>query len=570
MLVSCRTSRILLEAAEREGIDPRAILEPLGLEHASLVDRSRSISWDVMTRIFEQLAALLEHDPARIQAVGRSMTYVPAYAVLRGIAATTISVKTLYRLTERWVATANFPHLAILLTFTSGDRVVINVTIPEPHAPSEAFCQLTIGAMSEVPALLGLPASDVLEARVTPRSLDLVLGLPRRRSLLGGAARAVLAAARRRTRLDVLEEQRRMLVEGLASVQHARDELRTLLEGLPDLVLIHVDGIVSFANRAAVKALGWSASTELVGRAITTLLDERSLAHFRAHEARGSDAELARVWFRTRAGRALLVELAATQPVVFEDTPSRLVVGRDLAEREKLQQQLAAADRLASVGLLAAGVAHEINNPLAYVLNNIEVARRQLGKLPDAPPETAEALSTALEGVDRIRFIVRELLSLARGDEGRLVPTDVQAVVDSALALSRIEIERVARLVVDFQPVPPVLATVPRLAQIVLSLVRNAVDAMAKRPSGRGELTVRVAPAGSSQVTLEIADNGVGVPDDAKGRVFDPFYTTKPSGAGTGLGLTVTQRVVLELGGEVTFTSTPAGTTFRVILPAAE
>jgi PAS domain S-box-containing protein len=570
MLVSCRTSRILLEAAEREGIDARALLEPLGLERAPLVDASRSISWDTMTRIFEQLATLLDHDPLRIQAVGRSMTYVPAYAVLRSIAASTLSPTTFYKLVERWVSTANFPHLGIHVRVESPDRVVAHVRIPEPHAPSEAFLQLTIGAMAEAPALLGLPPSQVVDARVTPRSLDLVLGVARRQSLFAGAARALSVGMRQRRRLDVLEEQRKMLVEGLASVQRARDELRVLLEGLPDVVVIHVDGVVSFANRATVKALGWSASPELVGRRVADLVDERSASRFEAHEARGADAELAQVWLRKRDGGALLVELAPVQPVIFEGTPSRLLVGRDLTVRERLQQQLAAADRLAAVGLLAAGVAHEINNPLAYVLNNIEVARRQIGKLPEAPPLMDEALSTALEGVDRIRFIVRELLSLARADENVLGPTDVQAVVESALALSRVIIERAGRLVVDFQPVPPVLATVPRLGQIVLALVRNAVEAMAKRPAGGGELSVRVAPEGSSHVLLEITDNGVGVPDDVKGRVFEPFYTTKPAGEGTGLGLTVTQRLVLELDGEVSFTSTSEGTTFRVLLPVAD
>jgi signal transduction histidine kinase len=272
----------------------------------------------------------------------------------------------------------------------------------------------------------------------------------------------------------------------------------------------------------------------------------------------------------TRTGSEVIVEVARTQAVTFDGLSARLVVARDITERIRMQQKLIVADRLASVGLLAAGVAHEVNNPLAYVLNNIEIARKELAALGSAADHCREVLSTALEGVDRIRTIVRDLLRLSRGDDGPVGAIDVRAVAESTLALAARDIERVTTLAQDFGPAPLVVGSDARIAQVLLNLVANALEAMRGRPRAENRLGVRLGSSPDGRVLLEVSDTGSGIADENLARVFEPFFTTKPAGQGTGLGLSIAQRLVVELGGEIVVSSMVGrGTTFQVLLPAA-
>ena len=187
----------------------------------------------------------------------------------------------------------------------------------------------------------------------------------------------------------------------------------------------------------------------------------------------------------------------------------------------------------------------------------------------DAGRRGHDALTIALEGVDRMRTIVRDLLVLSRGETVTMVPLDITAVVDSTLSLAAEEIRRKARLVRDLRPVPTVRATDARIAQIVLNLVSNALQAMPEGTPAENELVVGTRPVEDGRVLLEVHDNGVGISAEHLPRVFEPFFTTK-GGRGTGLGLPISQRLVVELGGEIVVSSSPeGGTAVRVFLPGA-
>jgi PAS domain S-box-containing protein len=379
----------------------------------------------------------------------------------------------------------------------------------------------------------------------------------------------VKALVRWGDRTEILERERTVLTAGLNATQRARDELRTVLERIPALVAIHVDGRVVFANRALIRLLGFSRPEELVGRPLIEYIDPRSQALFvqRAKQAApGLKYELDEAWLVTKNGDPVGIEVSPAQTIIFDGAPARLVVARDVNDRDRLEKQLATADRLAALGLLAAGVAHEVNNPLAYLLNNIEIAQRQLASAGPEVEPARNALGIALEGAHRIRFIVRELLLLAREDPAPASPTDLAAAVESTVALARVEIERTAKLELVLEAVPPVRGSIPRVAQIVLNLVLNSIEAMRGRAGA--VLTIRIRKGDARSVLLEIEDNGVGVAEPDVERIFLPFFTTKPAGQGTGLGLAVTQRLVTELGGDISFTSERgSGTTFRVAFP---
>jgi len=235
-------------------------------------------------------------------------------------------------------------------------------------------------------------------------------------------------------------------------------------------------------------------------------------------------------------------------------------------------RQLVRSERLVSVGFLAAGVAHEINNPLAYAHISLEVASRELAALGE-PARTAKieaALAWARQGTERVRTIVRDLKTLSRAEDEPLEAVDMAALLDSTLALAANAIATRARVVRAYGQAPAARATRGRLGQVFLNLLLNAADAIPADEPTRHEIRVSTGTDAAGHAVVTIADTGTGIPHQLASRIFDPFFTTKPVGAGTGLGLAVCHRLVTQLGGEIDFESSPgAGTSFRVRLPAA-
>ena len=245
-----------------------------------------------------------------------------------------------------------------------------------------------------------------------------------------------------------------------------------------------------------------------------------------------------------------------------------VVLVEDVSERKRLEAQLLLADRLASVGTLAAGVAHEINNPLAFVLANLDFSLERLRERGGAE-EVLRALEDAREGGSRVREIVRDLRTFARARGEARVQVDVLRTVQSSVNLALPEIRRRARLELDLAEVPPVLGAEHRLGQVFLNLLVNAAQAIPEGAVARNRIRVATR-AESDRVLVEVTDTGAGIPAEILPRIFDPFFTTKPVGVGTGLGLAIVHAIVTDLAGEVRVRSAQGqGTTFEVDLPAA-
>ncbi len=246
----------------------------------------------------------------------------------------------------------------------------------------------------------------------------------------------------------------------------------------------------------------------------------------------------------------------------------------DVTEHLELQERLAVADRMASLGTLAAGVAHEINNPLSYVVGNLAFAREALAAGAATPPEALtqarQALDEANEGAARVRQIVGDLRALSRSGEDRREPVDVGAAVRSALNLAAGVLRGCAAVRLELAPVPPVLGDPARLGQVLLNLLVNAGQAIGEGHPDQHTITVSTAIEFDGRVRVEVADTGPGIPEEVLPRIFTPFFTTKPSGVGTGLGLAICQQTVAAMGGEIAV-RTRAGerTSFTVLLPAA-
>ncbi|WP_157906475.1 ATP-binding protein [Sorangium cellulosum] len=242
----------------------------------------------------------------------------------------------------------------------------------------------------------------------------------------------------------------------------------------------------------------------------------------------------------------------------------------DVTERRQMETRLQLADRMASLGTLAAGVAHEINNPLAYMVANVDFARKELrakgaGARLDA---LLSALDEAAEGGSRVRHIVGGLKTFSRADDGELGPVDVDPVIQLVLRMAQQQIQSKARLVLELRPVPAVRANEAQLGQVILNLLVNAAQALPEGKVSENEIRISTAPAPPGRVCIEVCDTGPGIAPDLQSRIFDPFFTTKPIGEGTGLGLAICHGIVTSFRGEIGVESEVGkGACFRVLLP---
>jgi len=343
------------------------------------------------------------------------------------------------------------------------------------------------------------------------------------------------------------------------------DRLRAILAHSPDPIFeLDTDGTVLFASKPDVLQ-----GDDILGKSFYELIAPR----FRASARSVVEAAM-------RSGEPATVELLANGGAEdgtwlscrigpLAGVAGAVVTVRDTTGRRQSEAQLVATDRLASVGTLAAGVAHEINNPLAAVIANLELAVADLQTL-GVTGEVLEEIRDAREAAERVRLIVRDLRLFSRTEEPRRGPVDVREVLDSTLRMAWHEIRHRARLVKAFDEVPPVEANEARLGQVFLNLVINAAHAI---PEGRAEsnLIHVAARAERERVVVEISDTGVGMSNELLEHIFTPFFSTRPAGTGTGLGLTICRRLVEDIGGVLQVASREGkGTTFTIHLPTTE
>jgi PAS domain S-box-containing protein len=338
---------------------------------------------------------------------------------------------------------------------------------------------------------------------------------------------------------------------------------RLLAENMPDFVVIgDRDAKILSINRVlpgfemekVIGSHGWDYIAE-------PLRDEWRARYLEAIES----GKVVRFDTRTPApgGNVVWYETILV-PLLEDGQVTRVVwVARDVTEQRTMMSKLAEKERLASVGMVAASVAHEIMNPLTYVLANLDFA---IGDKSGSPERKQRALTDAREGAARMQQIVWDLRSLGRSGTQELFYVDVRSVFETALRLASPEVGRNTRVKAELTEVPGVLASESRLCQVFINLLVNAAQAMEAKPPDERELVVRTrASDDASMVAVDVSDTGVGIAADQIGRIFDPFYTTKRSG--TGLGLSISRDCIERMGGRLEVKSEPGrGTTFTVWL----
>jgi PAS domain S-box-containing protein len=385
-------------------------------------------------------------------------------------------------------------------------------------------------------------------------------------------------AEARSARIRADGEQRRAadVAAAHAEATRSRDNLRKILENMPDMVVVsRLDGSIAFANGRGQELFGIApgspiSTTSVADRVVAE--DRPILARRREALAAGLDPGPGQV--RVLSARGTLECEINGLHLDFDGAPAIVTVVRDVTERREMDRRLALADRMASIGTLAAGVAHEINNPLSYVLSNLRFLSGELAaeraRNPGPDGEALVAVREALEGAERVRRIVRDLKEFTRPSDEQ-GPVDIEQVFDRAATLAANEIRFRARLEKDYGKVPPVRGDEARLLQVALNLLMNAAQAIPEGRPDDNEITVRTRSDALRRVLIEIRDTGCGMEPDVCRHVFEPFFTTKPVGVGTGLGLSICHGIVHSLGGDIAVESAPGqGSVFRISLPAEE
>ena len=331
------------------------------------------------------------------------------------------------------------------------------------------------------------------------------------------------------------------------------------------------DGIVVEANQALCSLLDWPTDGTLIGSPLDDFVSPEQRARFSASRREIAAAHECRVFelFCLRKDgrrlRTLVALVSAAAPaqgglcLFFEADTEGLATGRELS------------DRMVSLGQLAAGIAHEINNPLAYAMGNLSFAIEHLQGLSDSAPELSTvlaALRDALEGAERVRRTVRDLKMFARPESDRQGPIDVERALRAAISMANMEIRHRARLALDFDVVPPAQSNESHLAHVLLNLLLNATHALGDTDAQKNEIRVTVRHLPSDRIMVEIKCSGQNAPPPAE--TLDPFPMSLRESAG--LGLALCHRLVRDSGGElVVETSSDKGPTFKILLlPAAE
>ncbi|AKT36507.1 hybrid sensor histidine kinase/response regulator [Chondromyces crocatus] len=570
--VSCQVTRALLDAARVEGFSSEQLFHGRRFSLERLSDPKSRVDWDTFATLCDRLEAICQ-SPEQAARIGAGLLTAPPHDVVRRLAGLLADARDVYDLAARWIVPLAFLHMQTTLCREPDGRLLLAMEFPSCFRSGRSFFRICRGAMAATPTLLGLPWAPV-EAHIEDHRATYTITPPPPMPLLERARRGSRALLGLRALTEEMARMRAELQEAHVALLRSKQDLQGVLESIPDLVLIHRDGLVVWANQAAARCFGAEQVDELVGQSGLDFVhpDDRERMLARSHRPIDSPALAAHdeLRFLRRDGEIVTIEAAPAREILFEGAPARLVVARDVSERRRMQEQLLVTERMASLGTLAAGVAHEINNPLAYMALNLEVAARELSQINDRRLTKAEnSITDAIEGSSRVRAIVGDLKMFAR-TRNDPSPVDVREIVDSAAALAASDLRRRAHLTRVYGSTQLVLGNKSRLGQVFLNLLLNAIDAIEEGDPEHNEIRIRTSMDGARKVIIEVSDTGSGIPEATLPRIFEPFFTTKPPGRGTGLGLAICRHIVSELGGELTARSIEGeGSTFRVVLPAA-
>ncbi len=361
--------------------------------------------------------------------------------------------------------------------------------------------------------------------------------------------------------------------KALKSSLQLQADFQVLIEDSPDGVVVLADNLIVYTNPGLATILRLT-NDELQNNNFIDFAHPKSRSRLTTavESLRPPQANEKRTFEFVRGDSGTVkLEIDHISKINFNGASRTLVMLRDLSERSRLEAQMRVTDRLSSVCSLAAGMAHEINNPIAFIKGNLEYIAEILEEkgLDKELEDVQAAVFESVEGVLRIATIVQDMQALARIQPKESSAIDLSGTVHSAIKLTSHETTRRAQLVIDIAENLIVVADAANLHQILINLLINAAEAMPEELQSENTLRVSCMQRDEHTALVEIHDSGPGIPDDKLAEVFDPFYTTKEVGQGTGLGLSSSRQLVTAMNGTLELENHPdGGLVARMILPS--
>ncbi len=452
------------------------------------------------------------------------------------------------------------------------DHVPFGVAVIDPH-----------GRRVAANRRLGDWASDgILAATVVEEDPALVAALDR---ALDGAssnlqlARAPLAHRSGVWRVDVAPfETNGVIVGAIVTISDGSEQrratdafeasqrrFRVLVDSASDGIACCRDGVLLYANPAGARMLGYDGGDELVGRRLLDFVVEPERARFEDRASNAEEATSARLLesvFVRRDGTQLPVELSISR-ATLDDGLASFVFFRDVSERIRMRGDLERAQRMDSLGRMAGGIAHDFNNLITAIAASLQLARRADGST------LHEVLNRADAAAFRASDMTQQLLTFSRGSTATCVAVDPNPIVEEVVDLLQAMKNQDVRVETRLDPHAGRIWIAPsQLHQVIFNLLINAWDAIAASGNITVETTRESGSDGVERIRISVADTGVGIDAKTRERMFEPLFTTKPAGGGTGLGLSTAYGIVTRAGGCIEVETAPSeGTTFNVSFP---
>jgi PAS domain S-box-containing protein len=577
--VAMQSAALLLDAVERQGLVPEQLWSELPVSVRQLRDGADRLDWGTWVAMMDRVAAVspVPMDELFVPGAGRRVGH-PFVRIAQGL----FSVRDIYAWLARWGTPRAFMNIRGRVESIDASHSRFTMTIEPTSAGCLPSLQFFAGVLRHVPQLQDYPPSRVTIEASSPHHAAYLIELPVERSFFARARRLVSVFNGISTTLDELGHQadeiasKNKALEAQLAVTRERDAWLEVGLDAGRIGLWRWDPATR-SVRISGRLLDWlgtNGETEIDTAIWTARIhvdDRETIAQIMANALRMGEPFEAQYRITSPTGELVWLHLNGRTHTDARGRTHAYGSATDITHEKLMESRMRTADRLIAAGTLAAGVAHEINNPLTYVLGSVELMQRRLAAHPPAAAATKELVAQMIDGIDRIRSVVADVRSFARQDDDAAGPVDPRVVCTSAIRIVATDVRHRAVVTTGLaEDTPCVMANESKLGQVVINLLVNAVQAMPQeRAVAENTIAVRTRMLPTGEATIEVEDNGTGIAADVLPRLFDPFFTTKPIGLGTGLGLAVCEGLVASVGGRIEVASEVGrGSTFSVIIPA--